>query len=133
MLFRSKVTTDRTSLIVDPPNGRMPPLTPEGEKRRAAQREARRGVGADEPPPGGGVKDLSPTVRCIVGFNSGPPMNPSAYNNNMQLFQTPGYVAILTEMVHDARIVPVQARPHLSPDVRQWAGDSRGQIGRAHV
>ena len=123
----TKVTTDRTSLIVNPADGRIPPLTPEGEKRRAAQREARRGIGADEPPPGGGAKDLSPTVRCIVGFNSGPPMTPSAYNNNVQLFQTPGYVAILTEMVHDARIVPVGAGPHLSRHVGQWMGDSRGR------
>jgi hypothetical protein len=123
----TKVTGDRTSLIVDPPDGRMPPLTPEAEKRRAAQREARRGVGADEPPPGGWVQDLGTNVRCIVGFNAGPPMNPSAYNNNMQLFQTREYVAIFNEMVHEARIVPLDGRPALPQSMRQWMGSSRGR------
>jgi hypothetical protein len=123
----TKVTTQRTSLIVDPPDGRMPPMTPQGEKKRAAEQEARRKVGPDLPPPGGWVADMSPTTRCIVGFNSGPPMRPSAYNNNMQLIQSRDYVAIVTEMVHDARIIPLDARPHLAQGVRQWMGDSRGR------
>jgi hypothetical protein len=123
----TKVTTQRTSLIVDPLDGRMPPMTPQGEKNRAAEQEARRKVGADLPPPGGWVADMSPTTRCIVGFNSGPPMRPSAYNNNMQLIQSRDYVAIVTEMVHDARIIPLDARPHLAQGVRQWMGDSRGR------
>jgi hypothetical protein len=123
----TKVTTQRTSLIVDPLDGRMPPMTPQGEKKRAAEQEARRKVGADLPPPGGWVADMSPTTRCIVGFNSGPPMRPSAYNNNMQLIQSRDYVAIVTEMVHDARIIPLDARPHLAQGVRQWMGDSRGR------
>jgi hypothetical protein len=123
----TKVTSQRTSLIEDPADGRMPPLTPDAEQKRAAQKEARRGVGDDEPRPGKWVEDISPTVRCIVGFNSGPPMQPSAYNNNVQLFQTPTYVAILNEMVHDARIVPLDARPHLPAHLRQWMGDSRGR------
>jgi hypothetical protein len=123
----TKVTTQRTSLIVDPPDGRMPPMTPQGEKKRAAEQEARRTVGPDLPPPGGWVRDMSPTTRCIVGFNSGPPMRPSAYNNNMQLIQTRDYVAIVTEMVHDARIIPLDTRPHLAQGVRQWMGDSRGR------
>jgi hypothetical protein len=122
----TKVTTQRTSLIVDPPDGKMPALTPEAEKKRAAQREARRGVGADIPRPGAWVEDISASVRCIVGFNSGPPMRPSAYNNNMQLFQTREYVVILNEMVHDARIIPLDSRSHLSQPVSQWMGDSRG-------
>ena len=63
----------------------------------------------------------------IVGFNAGPPMRPGAYNNNMQLIQTRDYVAIVTEMVHDARIIPLDGRPHVSPQVRQWMGDSRGR------
>ena len=62
--------------------------------------------------------------RCIVGFNAGPPMVPGAYNNNVQLFQTPDYVVILNEMVHNARIVPLDGRPHGT--IRQWVGDSRG-------
>ncbi len=110
----------RTSLIVDPPAGRIPSLTPEAQKRADAVAEIRRR-------PAHGPEDRGVGARCIVGFNSGPPMNPSAYNNNMQLFQTPEYVAILNEMVHDARIIPLDGRSHLSPGIRQWMGDSRGR------
>jgi hypothetical protein len=118
----------RTSLIIDPPDGRMPPLTPEAQKSRAAQTEARRGVDMDAPTPGGWVHDLGPgglRVRCIIGFSSGPPMTPSAYNNNVHLFQTAEHVAIMTEMIHDARIVPLDGRPHGT--MKKWAGDSRGR------
>ena len=123
----TSVTSDRTSLIVDPPDGRMPPLMPEAERRRSADREARRGVGADEPPPGGWVEDLPDRVRCTRGFNSGPPLTPSAYNNNMQLFQTPGYVVVLAEMVHDARIISMDGRPLPPAEISQWSGSSRGR------
>ena len=78
------VTTDRTSLIVDPPDGRVPSSTPAAQKKRAARRAARRGVGTDEVSPGGWIDELSAPVRCLIGFNQGPPMTPSAYNNNMQ-------------------------------------------------
>jgi hypothetical protein len=122
----STVTTDRTSLILDPPDGRIPPLTPEAEERQAARQEARRGVGTDEISPGGWLDELSAPARCIMGFNQGPPMTPSAYNNNMQLFQTEDHVVILNEMIHDARVVPLDDRPHLSEDIRQWTGSSRG-------
>ena len=122
----STVTTDRTSLIVDPPDGRMPALTQSAERRRAARAAAQAGVGRDEIPPGGWINDLSAPVRCILGFNQGPPMTPSAYNNNMQLFQTEDHVVILNEMIHDARIVPIDGRPDLPPDIRQWTGSSRG-------
>ena len=122
----STVTTDRTSLIVDPPDGRMPALTQSAERRRAARAAAQAGVGRDEIPPGGWIDDLSAPVRCILGFNQGPPMTPSAYNNNMQLFQTEDHVVILNEMIHDARIVPIDGRPDLPPDIRQWTGSSRG-------
>jgi hypothetical protein len=127
---RGKKLTDskRTSLVVDPPDGKIPPLTPEGPQRQAAATEARRGVGTDEPTPGGWVEDLGSgglRVRCLLGFNSGPPMTPGAYNNNFQLFQTPEYVVILNEMVHNARIVPIDGRPHGT--IRQWVGDSRGR------
>jgi hypothetical protein len=120
--------TRRTSLITDPSDGRIPALTLDAQRKRAAAAEARRGVEMDEPTPGGWVHDLGPgglRVRCILGFNSGPPMTPSAYNNNMQVFQTPGYVVILNEMIHDARIIPLDGRPHGT--IRQWAGDSRGR------
>ena len=114
------VGTRRTSLIVDPPNGRMPPLTPAGQQRADARREYARAHPADS------WVDFSAWVRCILGFNAGPPMTPSVYNNNMQLFQTPDHVVIVTEMVHTARVVPLDGRSPLSPDIRQWSGDSRG-------
>ena len=123
------VETHRTSLVVDPPDGKIPPLTPAAQERRAAIEEARRGIGGDEPTPGGWLDDLGPgglRVRCILGFNSGPPMTPSAYNNNVQLIQTPDQVVILNEMNHNARIVPLDGRSHLEPHLRQWVGDSRG-------
>ena len=74
-----------------------------------------------------GPEDRALSERCILGFNSGPPMVPSAYNNNVQLFQVPDTVVILNEMVHNARIVPLDGRPHLANAVRQWVGDSRGR------
>ena len=123
------VETNRSSLVVDPPDGRMPPLTPAAQERRAAIEEARRGIGGDEPTPGGWLEDLGPgglRVRCILGFNSGPPMTPGGYNNNVQLLQTPDQVVIFNEMNHNARIVPLDGRPHLASDLRQWVGDSRG-------
>ena len=109
----------RTSLIVDPPDGRVPPLTQEAEERADARRTGRERAAH-------GPEDRGVSERCIVGFNSGPPMNPSSYNNNMQLFQAPGYVVLLNEMVHNARIVPLDGRPHLPQDLGQWVGDSRG-------
>ncbi len=125
----TSVTTQRTSLIVDPPNGRMPAMTTGAMKRVDAARMARKGTGAHEPTPGGFVEDLGPghlQVRCILGFNSGPPMAPSAYNNNMQLLQTENMVVLFAEMNHDARFVYLDDRPGLDPDIRQWHGDSRG-------
>ena len=112
------VEDKRTSLIVDPPDGRIPPLTAEAEKRAATRRAYRRDHPADS------WEDRSLGNRCIVGFNAGPPMMPGAYNNNVQLLQTPDYVVILNEMVHNARIVPMDGRPHGT--IRQWVGDSRG-------
>ena len=114
------VGTLRTSLIVDPPDGRLPPPAPAARARN----EARRAAG---PQPPAGHEDLSITDRCIMGFNAGPPFVPSAYNNTVQLFQTPGHVVILNEMIHDARIVPLDGRPPLDAGIRQWMGDSRGR------
>ena len=120
----SVISSRRTSLIIDPPDGRLPPLTPEGQRRADVQREIgreeQRGRPRADNPEDRGVGD-----RCIMGFNAGPPMVPSAYNNNVQLFQTSDYVVILNEMVHNARIVPLDGRPHGT--LRQWAGDSRGR------
>ena len=71
-------------------------------------------------------EDLSLVDQCILGFNAGPPFAPSAYNNNIQIVQTKDHVVVMTEMVHDARIVPVDGRKHLPGAVRPWMGDSRG-------
>ena len=113
------VSTLRTSIIVDPPDGRIPPPTPEAQKRAAARAEARRLHPADGP------EDLSLADRCIA--RPGPPMLPAGYNNNHQIVQTPDYVVIYSEMMHDARIIPLDGRPHLPGNVHQWFGDSRGQ------
>jgi hypothetical protein len=123
------VTSDRPSLVVDPPDGWIPDITAAERQRQDELAMARKGVSSHEPTPGGFVEDLGPgglQVRCILGFNSGPPLEPSGYNNNVQLFQTEDTVALLTEMVHDARIVPLDGRPHLPSAMRQWKGDSRG-------
>ena len=109
----------QTSLIVDPPDGRIPPLTQEAEGRADARRAGRARAAH-------GPEDRGVSERCIMGFNSGPPMNPGGYNQNVHLFQTPNYVVLLNEMVHNARIIPVDGRPHLPQDLRQWVGDSRG-------
>jgi hypothetical protein len=115
--------TKRTSLIVDPPDGRLPPWTPEGQKeadlRAVAERNDQLGHPAAD-----SWEDRPLQERCLVGLNAGPPMVPGAYNNDVQLLQTPGYVVILNEMVHSARIVPLDERPH--GIIRQWRGDSVG-------
>jgi hypothetical protein len=114
------VPTRRTSIVVDPPDGRVPPLTPAAQRAEAArERIARR--------PPEGPEDLPPIVRCLVWPTSGPPMLPTAYNNYYQIMQGPGYVAILTEMIHDIRIIPLDGRPHIPANIRQWLGDSRGR------
>ncbi len=119
--YGTKLTEDkRTSLIVDPPDGRVPPLTAEARTRADARAAALQR-------PAHGPEDRTAWERCILGFNAGPPMNPSAYNNFVQILQTPGTVVILNEMVHDARIVPMDGRLHLPQTIRQWRGDSRGR------
>ena len=115
------VETRRSSLIVDPPNGRMPAMTPDAQRRAEERRDYLREN------PAASWENFSAGVRCILGFNAGPPFTPRAYNNNMQLFQTPDHVVIVTEMVHTARIVPLDGRPRLDSDIRQWSGDSRGR------
>ena len=109
--------TGRTSLIFDPSNGRLPALTPEAERVRAAAREVR--AEADW------WGDLELNDRCMI-WQAGPPMLPSAYNNNFMILQTPDFVAIQVEMIHDTRIIPLDGRAHLPSGVRQWNGDMRG-------
>jgi hypothetical protein len=105
----------QTSLVVDPPDGRVPPLTPEAQKRAADRRGK-----YDNP------EERPLAERCVLGFNSGPPMIPSAYNNNMQLVQTHDHVVILNEMIHSARIIPLDGRPHAPANIRSLTGDSVG-------
>jgi len=117
------VKTKRTSLIVDPPNGRLPPYTPEGQKK--ADRRAQEGRDTQLGHPiADSWEDRPLQERCIMGLNAGPPMTPGPYNNNFLFLQTPDYAVVLTEMVHDARIIPLDGRPGLN--IRQWKGDSRG-------
>ena len=111
---------NRTSLISDPPNGKLPALTPPAEARIEAAAEYRRAHPADGP------EDLSRQVRCITfgmprvgGLGAG-------YNSYYQIFQTPDYVVMLGELIHDARVIPISDMPHLGDSVRQWHGDSRG-------
>ena len=105
----------QTSLIVDPLDGRIP--------YRPEARPARRD---DGPGALAGPEDRRLPERCLLWSSAGPPMLPTTYNSNFQLVQTPGYVVILNEMIHDVRIVPLDGRPHLGDDIRQWLGDSRG-------
>ena len=109
----------QVAMIVDPPNGRLPPLTPEGEARAQAAASAQPGRPA-------GPEDLSTWVRCIT---RGLPrlMIPGVYNNGLQIVQSPGYVAIQKEMIHETRVIPTQARAHLGAPITQWLGDSRGR------
>ena len=114
------VGSRRTSLVVDPPDGKVPALTPEGQRLADARAAARRQSPADGP------EDRPLVERCILWPTAGPPMVPAGYNNNYQILQTPGYVAILVEMIHDVRIIPLDGHPHASQNIRQWLGDSRG-------
>jgi hypothetical protein len=120
----------RTSLIVYPEDGQIPKAVEGAPVQRG-------GLGPDIPGErpvryvvGGiakdGPEDRGLSERCIVGFNSGPPFTPSLYNNNVQIFQSKNTAVIMTEMIHDARIVPLGEKPALSDDIRLWSGDSRG-------
>lgn len=123
----------RTSLIIDPPNGRLPDLTP------AALASLKTNILRQYPvrdilslqmdnltfrPEGPEAVGLS--ERCLLSFNAGPPLMPNAYNNNIRIVQTPSHVVIFTEMIHDARIVPMDGSAHLPDELRKWTGDSRG-------
>ena len=115
---RSLTAGNRTALIVDPPDGRIPATTDAAKQRGATRAERRRQQ------PSAGVENRGLTERCI---SFGLPRFPSAYNNNYLILQTPAYVAIVSEMIHDVRIIPVDGRPHLSGGLDQLHGDSRGR------
>jgi hypothetical protein len=116
----------RSSLIVDPPDGKVPALTPEARQRAAERIAARRKIGGEYDHP-----ELRPLAeRCLLSFSSssGPPMLPNYfYNNNYQIVQTPDHVMILVEMVHDVRIIRLNATTHLPKHIRPWMGDSIGR------
>lgn len=114
------VPTRRTSLVIDPPDGRIPPYTPEGKKRidaRIADRKARGGDPADS------WEDRNLGERCLT---RGAPKLSGGYNNNVEIVQGPGYVAIVQEMIHETRVIPLDSRPHADQRIRNWLGDSRG-------
>jgi hypothetical protein len=121
------VSTRRTSLIIDPPDGKLPALTAAGQKRQEDRfnRLGPTAVGSSGNGPFKSYEDISVVTRCITrGLPNA--MFPGGYNNNYQIVQTPGVVVLLSEMMHDARIIPVDGRPHISQSIRQWMGDSRG-------
>jgi hypothetical protein len=110
----------RTSWVIDPPDGRVPPLTPEARARAAARATDAREHPADGP------ENRSLQERCLA-FNAGPPIALGPYNNYVQIFQMRDAVVVFAEMIHDARIIPTDGRPHVSQKIRQWLGDSRGR------
>jgi hypothetical protein len=125
-LDRSQSTISRsmrTSLVVDPPDGKIPPLNAEGQKRGAERAAARKAAGGQYD----SVQNMPIGSRCIIMGGSGPPMMNAGYNANYQIVQGPGHVMILTEMIHDARIIPLDNRPQAPSGLRQWTGVSRGR------
>lgn len=116
-----ELTSDkRTSLIVDPPDGRRPPRTESSQIAARERATARREHMYDS------YENRSSADRCLMGFNAGPPMVSATYNNNVMIFQAPGYVAILNEMVHNARIVPLDDNATEKPPFAQYSGVPRG-------
>ena len=108
----------RTSLIVDPPNGQLPPRTPEAEKRRTAEVESRKTHAFEDP-------EVFPLGERCVNFTT--PRMQAGYNSYFQTVQAPNHVSVMAEMAHDARIIPTDGRPHLPATIRPWNGDSRGR------
>jgi len=112
----------RTSIITDPKDGQIPPLSPEGQKRAQARAEARKGVGPFDSAQARGLSE-----RCIYWAHEGPPILPTGYNSNLLIVQAPGTFVIQPEMMPSARIVPLDGRPRLDGAVRGYRGDSRGR------
>jgi len=118
---RGKLDPDlRTSMISDPPDGKVPPLTPQAAKMVAANRDAAKGHQFDGP------EDRSLAERCISVRNAGPPMIPTNYNSNYQIVQAPGVVSVISEQIHDVRVIPTDGRPHPPESIRLINGDSVG-------
>ena len=113
----------RTSLIYDPPDGKIPPMTAEGKRRAAAREEAAKRLGGRWDSAQSNQLD----DRCVMMRGPGPPMMDAGYNSNYQIVQAPGVVMILTEMIHDVRIIPLDDRSQPPQNLRQWIGVSRGR------
>jgi hypothetical protein len=121
--YKKSIQTLRTSLIIDPADGRLPPLTEAARNRPAGPvvGEAQASRRADS------YENRTNAERCITWGNEGPPLMPVGYNANLDILQGPGYVIVRNEMIHSARLIPTEAsRPHLSDKLRSWNGDSRG-------
>jgi hypothetical protein len=117
------LTSRRTSLITDPRDGKLPPLTPEAKRRADAEAERNRQPSAFD-----SYETRPLPERCIAWAHEGPPILPPAYNDIHQILQTPDYIVINTELrTHPPRIIPLDGRPHISKQIRQYAGDSRGR------
>ena len=117
---QAKMVWDRRTSLIVGPEGTLPPMTPEARKRLADAAAKNKGHELDGP------ENRPLGARCLARANVGPPMLPAAYNSNLQIVQGPGYVAIETEMIHDARIIPTDGRAHIASSIRQWYGDSVG-------
>jgi hypothetical protein len=115
------VKTRRTSLVIDPTSGRVPPVLPAARERQQERQSANRGHEFDGP------ENRPLPERCLILQGAGPPITPTAYNNNVQIVQGRGYVSLLIEMGHEVRVIPTDGRPHVPQNVRLWKGDSRGR------
>ena len=115
------VGTRRTSLVIDPPNGRLPAYSDAGRRKVERDREYQREHPADS------WLDFDGTDRCLIGVNNGPPILPAAYNQNLLVVQNADWVLLVAEMIHTVRVIPLNDYPALPAHVRQWAGDARGR------
>ena len=119
-VIQAKVALSRRTSLIIGPDGRIPPMTPEAQKRQAERSAARRGHEFDS------YEERPLQERCIVWSAEGPPMMSTGYNSNLQIVQGPATVTIMEEMIHDARMIPTDGSPHLPASIRQYLGDSRG-------
>ena len=120
------VGSRRTSLIVDPGNGRLPELTSSAQMRADSSEAKRLAAVRRGAEPAQSWTDFDAGDRCIQHAKAGPPISVGGYNNNVQVFQVPGYVALLNEQNHDVRVIPLDGQPHVAAQISQWMGDSRG-------
>jgi hypothetical protein len=116
------LTSLRTSLIYDPPDGRIPPMTAEGQRRADARDAVRKLRG-----PADSAQARALSERCIMWGHEGPPMLPAGYFPNLQIVQGPNQFVVMQEIIHNARVITFDARPQLAGSIRQYHGDSRGR------